>query len=63
MDGYDKWFRMDAPVHRCSSMTSNIAENINAALISARELSIYDFLEEVRLILTYEIMITKMRYH
>ena len=63
MDGYDKWFRMDAPVHRGSSMTSNIAENINAALVSARELSIYDFLEEVRLILTYEIMITKMRYH
>ncbi|XP_009781892.1 uncharacterized protein [Nicotiana sylvestris] len=29
-------------------MTSNIAESINAALVSARELPIYDFLEEVR---------------
>ncbi|XP_009607774.1 uncharacterized protein [Nicotiana tomentosiformis] len=28
-------------------MTSNIAESINAALVSARELPIYDFLEEV----------------
>ncbi|XP_009790980.2 uncharacterized protein [Nicotiana sylvestris] len=28
--------------------TSNIAESINAALVSARELPIYDFLEEVR---------------
>ncbi|XP_049360833.1 uncharacterized protein LOC125825548 [Solanum verrucosum] len=29
-------------------MTSNIPESINAALVSARELPIYDFLEEVR---------------
>ncbi|XP_070008676.1 uncharacterized protein [Nicotiana sylvestris] len=29
-------------------MPSNIAESINAALVSARELPIYDFLEEVR---------------
>ncbi|XP_075088387.1 uncharacterized protein LOC107831839 [Nicotiana tabacum] len=29
-------------------MTSNIAESINAALVSARELPIYNFLEEVR---------------
>ncbi|XP_016443152.2 uncharacterized protein LOC107768535 [Nicotiana tabacum] len=29
-------------------MTSNIAESINAALVSAKELPIYDFLEEVR---------------
>ncbi|XP_019226045.1 PREDICTED: uncharacterized protein LOC109207561 [Nicotiana attenuata] len=30
------------------TMTSNIVESINAALVSARELPIYDFLEEVR---------------
>ncbi|KAH0646711.1 hypothetical protein KY284_034595 [Solanum tuberosum] len=47
--GYDKWSRIYAPVHRGWSMTSNIAESINAALVSARELPIYDFLEEVRL--------------
>nr|XP_016454557.1 PREDICTED: uncharacterized protein LOC107778768 [Nicotiana tabacum] len=29
-------------------MTSNIAESINAALVSAREMPIYEFLEEVR---------------
>ncbi|XP_009596567.1 uncharacterized protein [Nicotiana tomentosiformis] len=29
-------------------MTSNIAESINSALVSERELPIYDFLEEVR---------------
>ncbi|XP_049360965.1 uncharacterized protein LOC125825695 [Solanum verrucosum] len=47
--GYDKWYRIYAPVHRGWSMTSNITESINAALVSARELPIYDFLEEVRL--------------
>ena len=29
-------------------MTSNIAECINACLVEARELPIYDFLEEIR---------------
>ncbi|KAG5571508.1 hypothetical protein H5410_061274 [Solanum commersonii] len=46
---YDKWSRIYAPVHRGWSMTSNIAESINATLVSTRELPIYDFLEEVRL--------------
>ncbi|XP_070009985.1 uncharacterized protein [Nicotiana sylvestris] len=46
--GYEKWDRLYAPVNRGWTMTSNIAESINAALVSARELPIYDFLEEVR---------------
>ncbi|XP_019239734.1 PREDICTED: uncharacterized protein LOC109219716 [Nicotiana attenuata] len=45
--GYEKWARLYAPVNRGWTMTSNIAESINAALVSARELPIYDFLEEV----------------
>ncbi|XP_047263835.1 uncharacterized protein LOC124896319 [Capsicum annuum] len=47
---YDKWARPYATVHRGWTLTSNIAESINVALVSARELPIYDFLEEVRLI-------------
>ena len=31
-------------------MTSNIVKSINAALVSARELPIFEFLEEVRLL-------------
>uniref|UniRef100_A0A1S4B7S2 SWIM-type domain-containing protein n=2 Tax=Nicotiana TaxID=4085 RepID=A0A1S4B7S2_TOBAC len=46
--GYKKWTRLYAPVNRGWTMTSNIAKSINAALVSARELPIYDFLEEVR---------------
>ncbi|XP_019227554.1 PREDICTED: uncharacterized protein LOC109208852 [Nicotiana attenuata] len=46
--GYEKWARLYAPVNRGWTMTSNIAESISAALVSARELPIYDFLEEVR---------------
>ncbi|XP_019241880.1 PREDICTED: uncharacterized protein LOC109221902 [Nicotiana attenuata] len=46
--GYEKWARLYAPVNRGWTMTSNIAESINAALVSKRELPIYDFLEEVR---------------
>ncbi|XP_075109258.1 uncharacterized protein LOC107789808 [Nicotiana tabacum] len=46
--GYEKWARLYAPVNRGWTMTSNIAESINATLVSARELPIYDFLEEVR---------------
>ncbi|XP_016436337.1 uncharacterized protein LOC107762485 [Nicotiana tabacum] len=45
---YEKWARLYAPVNRGWTMTSNIAESINAALVLARELPIYDFLEEVR---------------
>ncbi|KAH0664932.1 hypothetical protein KY285_026138 [Solanum tuberosum] len=47
--GYDKWSRCHAKTHRGWAMTSNIAESINAALVSARELPIFNFLEEVRL--------------
>ncbi|XP_070008238.1 uncharacterized protein [Nicotiana sylvestris] len=46
--GYEKWARLYALVNRGWTMTSNIAGSINAALVSARELPIYDFLEEVR---------------
>ncbi|XP_019238120.1 PREDICTED: uncharacterized protein LOC109218222 [Nicotiana attenuata] len=46
--GYEKWARLYALVNRGWTMTSNIAESINAALVSARELPKYDFLEEVR---------------
>nr|XP_016509069.1 PREDICTED: uncharacterized protein LOC107826595 [Nicotiana tabacum] len=46
--GYEKWARLYAPVNRGWTMTSNIAESINVALVSVRELPIYDFLEEVR---------------
>ncbi|XP_019240365.1 PREDICTED: uncharacterized protein LOC109220354 [Nicotiana attenuata] len=46
--GYEKWARLYAPVNRGWTMTSNIAKSINAALVSARELPIYDFPEEVR---------------
>ncbi|XP_075088136.1 uncharacterized protein LOC107799126 [Nicotiana tabacum] len=46
--GYEKWAKLYAPVNRGWTMTSNIAESINAALVSARELPIYEFLEEVR---------------
>ncbi|XP_075095337.1 uncharacterized protein LOC142173613 [Nicotiana tabacum] len=46
--GCEKWARLYALVNKGWTMTSNIAESINAALVSARELPIYDFLEEVR---------------
>ncbi|XP_075086082.1 uncharacterized protein LOC142168822 [Nicotiana tabacum] len=46
--GYEKWARLYAPVNRGWTMTINIAESINSALESARELPIYYFLEEVR---------------
>ncbi|XP_075112622.1 uncharacterized protein LOC142182300 [Nicotiana tabacum] len=45
---YEKWARLYAPVNRGWTMTTNIAESINFALVSTRELPIYDFLEEVR---------------
>ncbi|XP_075091652.1 uncharacterized protein LOC142171847 [Nicotiana tabacum] len=46
--GYKKWANSYAPVNQGWTMTSNIAESINSALVSPRELPIYDFLEEVR---------------
>ncbi|XP_047259660.1 uncharacterized protein LOC107853605, partial [Capsicum annuum] len=48
--GYEKWARSYATVYREWTLTLNIAESINGVLVSARELSIYDFLEEVRLL-------------
>ena len=49
MVGYEKWARLYAPVPRGWVMTSNIAECINSTLVAARELPIFDFLEQVRL--------------
>ncbi|XP_047249866.1 uncharacterized protein LOC124885669 [Capsicum annuum] len=48
--GYEKWARSYAIVNRGWTLTSNIAESINGVLVSSRELSIYDFLEEFRLL-------------
>ncbi|XP_047259380.1 uncharacterized protein LOC124891841 [Capsicum annuum] len=48
--GYEKWAWSYATVHRGWTLTSNITKSINGVLVSARELSIYDFLEEVRLL-------------
>ncbi|XP_060200290.1 uncharacterized protein LOC132628528 [Lycium barbarum] len=45
--GRDKWSRLYSPVNRGWTMTSNIAECINGKLVAARELHIFDFLEEV----------------
>ncbi|KAM3215973.1 hypothetical protein P3L10_025413 [Capsicum annuum] len=50
LEGYEKWARSYATVHRRWTLTSNIAELINGVLVSARELPIYDFLEEIRLL-------------
>ncbi|XP_049359996.1 uncharacterized protein LOC125824641 [Solanum verrucosum] len=47
--GYEKWARLYAPVPRGWVMTSNIVECINSTLVAARELPIFDFLEQVRL--------------
>ncbi|XP_047252240.1 uncharacterized protein LOC124887102 [Capsicum annuum] len=47
--GYYKWARSYATFHRGWTLTSYIAKSINVALVSARELPIYDFLEEFRL--------------
>ena len=46
---YEKWARLYAPVPRGWVMTSNIAECINSTLVAARELPIFDILEQVRL--------------
>ena len=47
--GYEKWSRCHAKTHRGWAMTFNIAESINVALVSTRELPIFNFLEEVTL--------------
>ena len=46
--GREKWSRIYSPINRGWTMTSNIAECINRKLVAARELPVFDFLEEVR---------------
>ena len=48
--GYERWARSHATVNRGRMMTSNIAECINGCLVDARQLTIIDFLEEVRIL-------------
>ena len=48
--GYEKWSRVHATVNRGGIMTSNIAECINGCLVEARQLTILEFLEEVRIL-------------
>ncbi|XP_047267999.1 uncharacterized protein LOC124898304 [Capsicum annuum] len=49
LTGYDKWARSYASVHGGWTLTSNIAESINVALVSTRELPKYDFIGKFRL--------------
>ncbi|XP_060200723.1 uncharacterized protein LOC132628990 [Lycium barbarum] len=44
----EKWARLYSPVNKGWTMTSNIEECINGKLVAARELPVFDFLEEVR---------------
>ncbi|XP_060190697.1 uncharacterized protein LOC132619956 [Lycium barbarum] len=46
--GRKKWARLYSHVNRGWMMTPNIAECINGKLVAARELAVFDFLEEVR---------------
>ncbi|XP_059277575.1 uncharacterized protein LOC132031628 [Lycium ferocissimum] len=46
--GREKWDRLYSPFNRGWTTTSNIAECINGKLVAARELPVFDFLEEVR---------------
>ena len=48
--GYEKWSRVHATVNRGRMMTSNIAECINGCLVEAHQLTILEFLEEVRIL-------------
>ncbi|WMV15858.1 hypothetical protein MTR67_009243 [Solanum verrucosum] len=47
---YEKWSRVHSTVNRGRMMTSNIAECINGCLVEAQQLSILEFLEEVRIL-------------
>ncbi|XP_016438140.1 uncharacterized protein LOC107764123 [Nicotiana tabacum] len=49
--GYHRWFRVHATVNRTWTMTSNIAESLNAVTKYARELSIVELLEYMRTLL------------
>ncbi|XP_059288771.1 uncharacterized protein LOC132042170 [Lycium ferocissimum] len=46
--GRENWARVYASINRGWTMTSNIAKCITRHLVAARELPIFDFLEEVR---------------
>ncbi|XP_070023116.1 uncharacterized protein [Nicotiana sylvestris] len=46
--GYEKWVRLYAPINRGWTVTSNVDDSINYALVSVIELPIYDFVEEYR---------------
>ncbi|XP_027773525.1 uncharacterized protein LOC107017068 [Solanum pennellii] len=48
--GYEKWSRVHATVNIGRMMTSNIAECINGCLVETRQLTILEFLEEVRIL-------------
>ncbi|XP_070021632.1 uncharacterized protein [Nicotiana sylvestris] len=49
--GYHRWSRVHATVNRTWTMTSNIAESLNAVTKDARELAIFDLLEYMRTLL------------
>nr|XP_009587201.1 uncharacterized protein LOC104084943 [Nicotiana tomentosiformis] len=46
--GYERWSRAHSTVNRTLTMTSNIAESINAVLKAARELLVLPLLEYIR---------------
>nr|XP_016487096.1 PREDICTED: uncharacterized protein LOC107807259 [Nicotiana tabacum] len=46
--GYERWSRAHSTVNRTLTVTSNIAESINAALKAARELPVLPLLEYIR---------------
>ncbi|XP_070019603.1 uncharacterized protein LOC142178581 [Nicotiana tabacum] len=49
--GYHRWSRVHATVNRTWTMTSNIAESLNAVTKDAKELPIFDLLEYMRTLL------------
>ncbi|XP_070009547.1 uncharacterized protein LOC142164765 [Nicotiana tabacum] len=49
--GYHRWSRVHAIVNRTWTMTSNIAESLNAVTKDTRELPIFDLLEYMRTLL------------
>ncbi|XP_070004604.1 uncharacterized protein [Nicotiana sylvestris] len=51
--GYHRWSRVHATVNRTWTMTSNIAESLNAVTKEGRELPIFDLLEYMRTLLEH----------
>ncbi|XP_070026599.1 protein FAR1-RELATED SEQUENCE 5-like [Nicotiana sylvestris] len=49
--GYHRWSRVHTTMNRTFTMTSNIAESLNAVTKEARELLIFDLLEYIRTLL------------